>query len=459
MALDDILIRIRTMFDGKGSTEASKSLDTLDQSSRRAAPALDRTAAASTNASKATRVSTEEFTRAARSASVLTGSMEGMGAMAQQIASRFAGIAAALPVIGMLIAAFTAWKAAITAVQEAHKRNEETMRGIKVGNLDLQIKGLAESYHRLTESIDKAAASQKLMLDAQQAIADATARQEKANIDLAEIKAMEKEPDPLKQAVLKAGFEKQRVAVDTRLAGQSEETKMNNLWADFAQASNQRDAAKEQLPLASNAAAQANRLYTDVVQQRDTKLNEAQSMFLGDAAYKKITDEFEPKIKDLLQKADDALALAKATREKLDVAENLIPALKMKLDAQQIAYGARLTETDVSGRRASKAEVSAESSVQSAAKEAEVQRLAAQKSAAEAQLPQAQAQAATAQEYLATVPDRIASGTYSQADQAAMLQSLAAAQQQTALLQSFITRIGQEMAKQNEILRTLPSSH
>ena len=40
-----------------------------------------------------------------------------------------------------------------------------------------------------------------------------------------------------------------------------------------------------------------------------------------------------------------------------------------------------------------------------------------------------------------------------------MLQSLAAAQQQTALLQSFITRIGQEMAKQNEILRTLPSSH
>jgi hypothetical protein len=38
MALDDILIKIRTTFEGKGAQEASKSLDALDQSSRRAAP-------------------------------------------------------------------------------------------------------------------------------------------------------------------------------------------------------------------------------------------------------------------------------------------------------------------------------------------------------------------------------------------------------------------------------------
>jgi hypothetical protein len=40
------------------------------------------------------------------------------------------------------------------------------------------------------------------MLDAQQEGLEVAARQEKANIDLAEINALEKEKDPLKQAVL-----------------------------------------------------------------------------------------------------------------------------------------------------------------------------------------------------------------------------------------------------------------
>jgi hypothetical protein len=80
--------------------------------------------------------------------------------------------------------------------------------------------------------------------------------------------------------------------------------------------------------------------------------------------------------------------------------------------------------------------------------------LAAQKSAAEAQLPQYQQQAAAAQDYLSTVDSRVAEGTYSQADQISMQRALASAEEHTALLQSFISRIGAEMAKQNEILRT-----
>jgi hypothetical protein len=445
------------MSDADTQIQASVVITSDTSGAQRATAALNgvnaaggKAAEGTTAAAKSTRFSSEEFTRAARSASVLNGSMEGLGAMAHQLATKFAGIASALPVIGLMIAAFTAWKAAITAVVDAHKRNEEAMRSIKVGNLDSQIKSLADSYRRLTDEIDNTTTSQKLMLEAQQAIAESTARQEKANIDLAEISAMENEKDPLKQAVLKAGFEKQRVAVDSRLAGQSEETKMNNMWVDFTQATNQRDEAKRQLPVVSNAAAQANRLYTDVVKQRDAKMNQAESLFLGDAAFKKITDEYDPKIKELQQKADDALLVAKVAREKLDAAERLLPALKMKLDAQQMALGARQTETTVSGRRASAAETSANTAVT-------VADLAAQKSAAEAQLPQYQQQAAEAQDYLSTIPDRISSGTYSQADQSAMLQALTSAQEQTALLQSFITRIGAEMAKQNEILRTLPT--
>jgi chromosome segregation ATPase len=251
----------------------------------------------------------------------------------------------------------------------------------------------------------------------------------------------------------------QRVAVDTRLAGASEETKMNKLWSEFTQTTAQRDSAKEQLPAVSQAAAQANRLYSEMAAKRDAKLNESAALFQGEGAAKKITDEFDPKLKELQEKANGALALARETRERLDAAERALPVLKTKLDNQQGSYSARLTEAEVSGRRASSAFSSAESSVQSAAVAAEIKRLEAEKASAESQMGPISSQAATAQEYLSTVDARIASGTINHGEVAEMRAALASAQQQTALLQSFITRIGQEMSKQNEILRTLPSSH
>jgi hypothetical protein len=461
MALDDILIRIRTMFDGKGSTEATKSLDTLDQSSRRAAPALDKTAAASTNASKATRVSTEEFTRAARSASVLTGSMEGMGAMAQQIASRFAGIAAALPVIGMLIAAFTAWKAAITAVIAAQKAQAASLRDITATNSEGAVKAMAKAFDELQKSIATAGEEQKRFVDGQQAMAEAQKALTLANIDAAEQAALSKEPDPLKQAVIKARFTEQRAGVTATSDTETEARKADMLdrqrvLAEMAQQSAAEQAAALQSEYSSTSARGAK-----LAEKQKTAMDNA--LFRSDkdipgsttSAFKEWQPERDRNLKELQDLADQIKSAKDAeAKARLDA-----DSTRTLLDAQLIRVQASRVTAGTTTTAAAAGTTTATTAVQSAAKEAEVQRLAAQKSAAEAQLPQAQAQAAAAQEYLATVPDRIASGTYSQADQAAMLQSLAAAQQQTALLQSFITRIGQEMAKQNEILRTLPSSH
>ena len=150
----------------------------------------------------------------------------------------------------------------------------------------------------------------------------------------------------------------------------------------------------------------------------------------------------------LLEDLADQMKAAKKASEKAGMeaasTRTLVEAQLIKVQASRVTAGTSTTAA-VAGTTAATTAIS-------------VADLAKQKSAAEDQLSQAQGQSSTAQEYLASVPDRIASGTYSQADQTSMLQALASAQEQTALLQSFISRIGQEMAKQNEILRTLPSS-
>ncbi len=452
MALDDILIRIRTAFEGKGAQEAAKSLDALDASSKRAAPALDKTAAASTAAGKATRVSSEEFTRAARTASAMGGSLEGVGALISQMSSRIGGLAGSLPVIGLLWAAFTTWKTAIMAVVDAQKLQAEVLRTIKVENVAAQIASLSEAYAKLTKEIDRTSTSQKIMLQGQQAIYEASARQEKANLDLAELDETSAEKDPLKQTAIKARYDRQRGVVDSRLAGQGEETKMNQILIERTDAENRRDAAKAQLPALAQKAAEINRLYTELQVQRDEKLMLLDDMPHTEKAYNNVEAEYGPKIKILLEKNQEILAEMQKAREVVNTTTDTAAGLDMQIQAQVSNLGTRRTEATVADRRASLNENNATTAVS-------VADLAAKKAAAEAQLPQFAAQAQSAQEYLATVPDRARSGTYSQADQIAMQQALASAQEQTALLQSFIARIGKEMAKQNEILRTIPSSN
>jgi hypothetical protein len=444
MALDDILIKIRTTFEGKGAQEASKSLDALDQSSRRAAPALEKTGAALGGANKSARVSVEDFTRAARSASALTGSMEGIGAMAQQVASRFAGVAAALPVIGLAIAAFTAWKAAITAVTDAQAAQAASLRDITATNSENAIRNMAKAFDDLQASIASAAEEQKRFVDGQQAMADAQKALTLANIDAAEQGALAKEADPLQQALIKARFAEQRSGVTTSADTDAEARKADMLDRQRVLAELSQSSAKEQIDALRSEFVRASAYGSNLASVQQRAMDAAWTPKGVENAGAKWQPERERNAKVLQDLADQMMAARKASEKAGSEAE-----------ATRTLIAAQLIRVQASRVSATTANTTASASTTKATTDISVAELAAQKSAAESQLSRAQGQAATAQDYLATVPERIASGTYSQADQNAMLQALASAQEQTALLQSFISRIGQEMSKQNEILRTI----
>jgi len=443
MALDDILIKIRTTFEGKGAAEASKSLDSLDQSSRRAAPTLDKTADSLGKVSKSARVSVEDFTRAARSASVLSGSMEGLGALAQQVAARFAGVAAALPVIGLLIAAFTAWKAAITAVTDAQKAAAASLRDITATNSENAVRNMAKAFDDLQKSISLAADEQKRFVDGQQAMADAQKELTLANIDAAEQAELSKEADPLRQAVIRARFAEQRSGVNTSAATEAEMRKADSLDRQRSLAELSQQSASEQVSALRGEFARASATGTSLSKKQRAAMNSAWTPLGVEKAGAALQPERDRNLKeqqDLLEQIKSARQLEDKSRLDADSTRTLLEAQLVRVQAARVS-GSTTTTAAAAGTT-------------SATTAASVAELAAQRSAAEAQLGPLAAQASTAQDYLATIPDRIASGTYSQADQGTMIQALNSAQEQTALLQSFISRIGQELAKQNEILRT-----
>jgi len=423
MALDDILIKIRTTFEGKGAQEASKSLDALDQSSRRAAPALEKTGEAAGKAGKATRVSTEEFARAAKMASAAGGSLEGVGAVVSQLGTRIAGFAAAIPVLGLVWAAFVSWKTVIDTLIERHREQLRLLREIKDTNIAASLDAITKAYARMNAELDRTADKQQIMLDGQIEMLKVEQDLSEAKLKMAETTELAAEKDPIKQEAIRARYEAMQqtgrassgIALQQmKIGGMNQELSTND-----ERLFNKR--TKEQNLLGIMAAVSASATDSNLSQEERKTALAAQ------------------------QEAANEIATNRKEQQQLELRnEKLADQIAVETKRVEVM---RLTASDAQTRQGWE--------VQKQDARVRVADLAAQKSAAEAQLTQAMDSATTAKEYLTTVPERIASGTYSHADRNAMLQALASAQEQTALLQSFISRIGQEMSKQNEILRTI----
>jgi hypothetical protein len=350
------------------------------------------------------------------------------------------------PEIGLLIAAFTAWKAAITAVTDAQKAAAASLRDITATNSENAVRNMAKAFDDLQKSIANAGEEQKRFVDGQQAMAEAQKALTLANIDAAEQAALSKEADPLKQAVIKARFAEQRASVTATSDTETEARKADMLDRQRALAEMAQQSAAEQAAALQTEYSRTSLRGATLAEKQKTAMDAAWTPKGVETAGAILQPERDRNLKELqdlaaqIKAAKDAEAKA---RLDADSTRTLLDAQLIRVQASRVTAGTTTTAAAATTTAATTAVTSAD--------------LAAQRTAAEAQLGPLAAQASTAQDYLSTVPDRIASGTYSQADQAAMLQALTSAQEQTALLQSFITRIGAEMAKQNEILRTLPT--
>jgi hypothetical protein len=423
MALDGILIKIRTTFEGKGAQEASKSLDALDQSSRRAAPALEKTGEAAGKAGKATRVSTEEFARAAKMASAAGGSLEGVGAVVSQLGTRIAGFAAALPVLGLVWAAFVSWKTVIDTLIERHREQLRLLREIKDTNIAASLDAITKAYARMNAELDRTADKQQIMLDGQIEMLKVEQDLSEAKLKMAETAELAAEKDPIKQEAIRARYEAMQQTGRASSGIALQQMKIGGM--------NQELSTNDE------------RLFNKRTREQDLLgIMEAVSASATDS---NLSQEERKTALAAQQEAANEIATNRKEQQQLELRnEKLADQIAVETKRVEVM---RLTASDAQTRQGWE--------VQKQDARVRVADLAAQKSAAEAQLTQATDSATTAKEYLTTVPERIASGTYSQADQSAMLQALASAQEQTALLQSFISRIGQELSKQNEILRTI----
>jgi hypothetical protein len=333
-------------------------------------------------------------------------------------------------------------------VVEAQKAQAASLRDITATNSENAVRGMAKAFDDLQKSIANAADEQKRFVDGQQAMADAQKALTLANIDAAEQGALSKEADPLKQAVIKARFAEQRTGVTTSADTETEMRKADMLdrqriLSELSQAS-----ATEQVNALSSEYGRASAQGGMLAQKQQKAMDSAwtpRGVGSAGAAWQPERDRNLKELQDLSEQIKAARQVAEKARIEADSTRVILEAQLIHVQASRVTAGTATT-TATSGTTSATTAVS-------------VADLAAKKAAAEAQLPQFAAQAQSAQEYLATVPERARSGTYSQAEQIAMQQALASAQEQTALLQSFITRIGREMSKQNEILRTIPTNH
>jgi len=441
MALNDILIKIRTSWEGQGAQSAAKGLSDIESAASRAAPAVNKAAGA-------TRVSAEEFSRAAKMASAAGGSIEGIGAMIQQLGSRISGFAAAIPVIGLLVAAFEAWKTAITGIIEAQKAQAAGLRDIKASNMEGVVRGLAASYADLQKSIAEAGEEQKRFVDGQQAIADAQKALTLANIDAAEQDALIKEADPLKQAAIKARFAEQRANANTTYDTETEARKADMLGRQISLAEIAQQTAAAQVSALQAEFASTSHVGGILAEKQRVAMNSAWTELGAGIA----GAEWQPERDRNLKGLQDIAAQIKEARKTESDSRRDAESARTLLDAQLIRVQASRVSGATSTRSSSASVIGADNAITAA-------ELVRQRSSAEEQLRQAQDQNVNAQAFVDGTQARIDAGTYSFSDNANALQALAASQEQTVLLRNYLEQIGRELSKQNEILRNNAMIH
>jgi len=179
MADRNIDIRIRANSNAAGEIDkTNRSLDNLDKSQGKAAKSAKASKEASVSAGQG-------FASVGQAASVAASGGLGplsaaLGGLSQQLPS----LAAAAGPIGLVIAAFTAWKSAIDAVIKAGEDLRANITDIQLGNAESGVRRLNESYKELTGQLSAAAAELSRFYNAQSAGDDAVKRAELAKLEL-----------------------------------------------------------------------------------------------------------------------------------------------------------------------------------------------------------------------------------------------------------------------------------
>lgn len=320
---EQIQIDIKSTADTAGLDKSAAALQGVDK--------------AGAGAGKSLVNSSQGFSAASAAASAANGSVQGVAAALGQLAPKLQALNAALPVIGLLMAAFTAWKRAIDALTESQERQAAGLREITSGNIAAGIDTVAASYDRLRQSIDEASQAQDDMLAGERAMAAARRDRELAEIELGKQQALAGEADPLKRRAIEADAAARAAGVQAAY-GQGDEARTAAALAgrrDAAQARAQ--AAGTQEDVLTRRLAAALKAQGDVISLQTRARDDAWTP----RGAEKAAARYTPEIAELGSAIADIGADLKAARDERIAAEAEVRRAESDIAANAVASGAR----------------------------------------------------------------------------------------------------------------------
>lgn len=176
--MSDVTIRVGTT----GTAEAQRE--------------LTRVGSAGQQAQKGAMSAQAGFAAAGASASAAGGSLQSMASALGQMLPKFNKLQAALPAVGLAMAAFAAWKKVVDELNAAHERLAAGVRDIQAGNLKGEIDMLARAYKMMSAEIAKAGSEQQAFIAQVDALASAQERQAAAELRIAKAAALKGAKSP-----------------------------------------------------------------------------------------------------------------------------------------------------------------------------------------------------------------------------------------------------------------------
>jgi hypothetical protein len=328
----DIWIKIRSMFDSAGTKEAAASVAQVGAAGKSAEVGIKAGGAAAVQAGTG-------FQAASAAAAAGSGSIQGVTSAMAQLLPKFAALQAALPVIGLAVAAFMAWKRVYDLLAESAEKAAASIRETQSDNFAAGAESMAESYGKLSAEIERAAAAQDTLLAHEQNLAAAAYERDKAALTLEKSKAMQN-----------AGSDEERKRIEANFAMRGADVDLAYSAGNVAR-QNEAFAAKESAAAIREAAA---------IEQRDklyAKMSAGQTLYssIADKMATPPTRQFNAEGEFLFNKIIDRMGEAKRVQglegELGKVAGDVAKVGKQLRAADTEVTDARLARADVARQR------------------------------------------------------------------------------------------------------------
>jgi hypothetical protein len=241
MGKEDIELQATVTFgvdqaSANAAKQATAAVTSGAETASRAAAKLRPAPGADKEFNAVTASSEKSFAAINAATNIATGGIMGVGSAVKNLVGQFPALTAAMGPIGLALAAFAAWKKVVDTVVAAHAALETSLRMIKVGNIEAQIRSNAAAYDAYYTSIKRAADERQRLTDIEAAKDDAKLRSQIAGLELshAQQKATLAPDDEIGARKLDLSFADQRAALEEAAAKRKAEREDANLKAQEA---------------------------------------------------------------------------------------------------------------------------------------------------------------------------------------------------------------------------------